>query len=105
LPSLPVADYLLTIRLDPFPRPTTADTVRAPVVRVFMNTTLLSTIQPGWNPERVGAYEMRVPRTAVGRGVNRLNFMIDAPATAWTGERSTQTFAIWYVRVRPVAGS
>jgi hypothetical protein len=105
LPSLPVAEYLLTIRLDPFPRPATADNVRAPVIRVFMNNTLLSTIQPGWNPERVGSYEMRVPQTSVGRGVNRLNFMIEPPATAWTGEFSTQTFAIWYVRVRPVAGS
>ena len=101
---LPVSDYLLTVRLDPFPRPVNGENVRPPVIHAFMNTSLLSTIELGWNPDRVGSYDIRVPRTFVRRGVNRLIFMVDPPAAARSGESSARSFAIWYVRIRPVAG-
>jgi hypothetical protein len=94
---LPVQDdYLLTVRLDPSPRPNAGQAPALPVVRVFMNNAPVSTFELTWNPERVGAYAFRVPRTAVRRGTNRLTFMTGTPGPA---SEAPRTFALWYVRI------
>jgi 4-amino-4-deoxy-L-arabinose transferase-like glycosyltransferase len=100
LPLPAEGDYLLTLRLDPSPRPAASEPFRAPVIRIFMNSTLISAFEPGWNPERVGMYQVRVPQTSVRRGINRLTFMTDASAPAEPGGPARRTFAIWYVRIK-----
>jgi hypothetical protein len=97
---LPAADYRLTVRLDPYPRPHDGGDVRLPAVRVFLNNNLLSTFDLVWNPERVGSYVARVPRTAVQNGGNRLTFMSDPPPDTQSGS-PRHSFAIWYVRIHP----
>jgi hypothetical protein len=95
---LPVEDdYLVTVRLDPSPRPNAGQATALPVVRVFMNSSPVSTFELTWNPERVGAYAIRVPRTAVRRGTNRLTFMTDPPGSG--ASEAARTFALWYVRI------
>ena len=92
-----VAEYDLTIRLDPFPRPTTERAELLPAVRVFINDNLLATFGLQWNPERVGAYEIHVPRNVTKAGVNRL---VIAPELKPGGPDRVR---FWYVRIRPVA--
>jgi hypothetical protein len=97
---LPAADYRLTLRLDPYPRPYDGGDARLPAVRVFLNNNLLSTFDLAWNPERVGSYVARVPRTAIQAGANRLTFMSDPPPDSESGS-PRHSFAIWYVRIHP----
>jgi hypothetical protein len=97
---LPAADYRLAVRLDPYPRPHDGVDGRLPAVRMFLNNNLLSTFELGWNPERVGSYVARVPRTAVQNGANRLTFMSNPPPDTQSGS-PRHSFAIWYVRIHP----
>jgi hypothetical protein len=95
---LPIQDdYLLTVRLDPSPRPNASQMPALPVVRVFMNNAPVSTFELTWNPERVGAYSIHVPPTAVRRGTNRLTFMTGAPGPG--ASEAPRTFVLWYLRI------
>jgi len=104
---LPVGgDCGLTLRADPFPRPT-GENPRLGGVQVFVNGTFLSRVQLRWNPERVGAYDVRVPKSVIRTGLNRLTLVPDLsgaePGDGWppaTGISEGSTFALWYVRVR-----
>ena len=102
VPLPDVDEYSLTVRLDPYPRPRPDENVRPPVVRIFMNNSLLATVALDWNPARVGSYAIKVDRASVKRGANRLIFMSDPPAASRVGEPVSQSFAVWYVRIRPV---
>jgi hypothetical protein len=87
----------LTIRLDPFPRPTDETADRLPTVRVFVNDHLAATLVMNWNPERVGAYGIHIPQGMTTAGVNRLVVVAEANA----GGPGQVSF--WNVRIRPVA--
>ena len=94
LPLAAARDYDLVIRLDPFPRPLEADWARRPVVHAYLNDRPLATLRLAWNPERVGAYDLRVPAALVADGWNR--FTLLSP--------SGEQVRFWYVRIRHPAG-
>jgi len=89
-----VQDYGATVRLDPSPGPTGADS-SLPAVRVSLNDQPLATLELRWNPERVGGYELRLPAHLVRAGMNRLGFVVDPKPGSATAIR------LWMVRVRP----
>ena len=97
LPLPRVQDYLLTLRLDPFPPPL-SDAETLPTVHVSVNDRLVAILELRWNPERVGSYEVRVPAAAVNVGTNRLKL---------TATRTNQMARVrlWHVRVHPVAST
>jgi len=108
IPLPRVADYSMTVRLDPFPRPFEG-TAHMPTVRVFLNRAFLCDLPLRWNPERVGSYDITLPRAAVKDGRNRLVLML-APGPGANspdggppqpGLSDGAAFRLWYVRVRP----
>jgi hypothetical protein len=96
LPLTPASDYDLTMRLDPFVHPAADAAGRLPTVRILVNDHLVATFGLRWNPERVGAYEVRVPRSVTTSGVNRLVLVPEARPDG------SDRVMLWYVRIRPV---
>jgi hypothetical protein len=96
-------DYTVLLRMDPFPRPLAATVTCLPAVDISINGTTLSTIALRWTDDRVGVYDIVLPRTFVHAGVNRLGFHVRRPAEA-EGTRPGLTdgdaIAVWYVRLR-----
>jgi hypothetical protein len=80
-------DYVATLRVDPFPRPMSDSPVRLPVLDVVLNDVTIGSVPLLWNPERVGAYDVTLPRASVRRGRNRLVLRIQ-PAAAAPAESS-----------------
>ncbi len=107
LPLPEAADYSLTIRLDPFPRPAGDTATGLPTVRVLLNRTLVDTFPLRWNPARVGGHDLELPRAVVREGFNRMEIVADGSATPGEGRgpvgstSPVTTFSIWYIRVRP----
>jgi 4-amino-4-deoxy-L-arabinose transferase-like glycosyltransferase len=109
VPLPAVGDYDLTVRLDPFPRPLRGGTQSLPVVRVFVNGRALQNIALAWNPERVGAYDIALPREFVKTGWNRLMFAVNPRSARQSadgrpgpaGLAGGTAFRLWYLRVRP----
>jgi len=96
LPLPRAADYDLTLRIDPFPRPLDTETNRLPAARILINDHLVATLDLQWNPERVGAYDIHVPQSVTTNGVNRLTVVPEAKPGGGSRIR------LWYVRIRPV---
>jgi hypothetical protein len=84
-------DYDMTARLDPHPRPAEGSTPQLPTIVVFVNKQRVATFQMTWNPQRVGAYDFRIPAPLVTPGTNRITFMSE----------SGGLFKLWYLRIRP----
>jgi 4-amino-4-deoxy-L-arabinose transferase-like glycosyltransferase len=106
LPLPAVADYPVSLRLDPFPRPLGTTPGRLPVVEVHLNGVPLEAIPLGWNPDRVGSYTVTLPRTTVRRGFNRLVLRVRRADAAGAprihpGLSDGDSFGLWYVRVQP----
>jgi hypothetical protein len=93
LPLPGIGDYSLTMRIDPYPRPSGAAAYVPTAVTIQANGQPLGTLTLAWDPARFGSYDLSLPRAVVRRGRNDLQF------TTSGGAR----FAVWYVRVRPVA--
>src|SRR6185503_437096 len=95
-------DYRLTLRLDPFPRPLSATPARLPVIEYSLNGTRLGAIPLKWNPERFGAYEVTLPRSAVHPGMNTLVLRrVPDPGAAGSsvpGFSDGDAFAFWLLR-------
>ena len=94
--SLPIprpADFKVTVRLDPVPPPSSADTA-LPTIRILVNQTLVHTASLTWDPERVGSYEFTVRRELVKPGTNELSFISDGAEAG---------FKLWYVLLQPTA--
>lgn len=99
-----VADYDVTLRLDPFPAPRAALPSALPRVSVFANGTLVTRLDLSWNPERVGAFRFILPRSALSTGMNRIALVTERsmPRGTWEpGLPDASTFRFWYLRVRP----
>ena len=96
------ADYVITVRLDPFPPPSDG-AGDLPSVRVLFNGALLRTISLTWDPERVGSYDLVLRQPLVKPGLNRLVFAGDhAPSAAIAEQRQPSPgFRLWYVLVVP----
>jgi len=109
LPS--VDDYSMTLRMDPFPRPIRGLPERLPVLDVVLNGKPIAAVPVQWNPERLGAYEVVLPRTGVRRGDNHLVLRIQPASRSAGSTISTDqpgltdggAIALWYVRVHPPA--
>jgi hypothetical protein len=96
LPLADQRDYRLTIRMDPFPRPSPgADVHQLPRVRVYLNGVLLQSVDLVWNPERVGAYDVVVPNDIVSASGNYLELRPVPKA------QTTPQVRVWYVRIHP----
>jgi hypothetical protein len=106
LPLPAVADYPVSLRLDPFPRPLGTARERLPVVEVVLNGMPLDTLSLGWTPDRVGSYTVTLPRTMVRRGFNRLVLRVRRAGPTvdpriLPGLSDGDAIGLWYVRVQP----
>lgn len=79
-------EYALTVRADPRDPSTAGEQI----VRVSLNGTRLGELVLGWNPERIGQYELTIPAGTFAPGNQRLELRSDAG------------FKLWYVRVAAV---
>ena len=95
LPLPEMRDYRLTIRLDPFPLPFNADPEGLPWVHVAMNGQLVRVLDTTWNPERVGAYTVVVPRRYLNAHRNLLEL------SALTKRARRARVRLWYVQIEP----
>jgi hypothetical protein len=91
IPLPAVDDYPATLRLDPFPRPLPDSPVTPSVLEVVLNGAPVAQVQLAWNPERVGSYDVLLPRAFVRRGTNALSLRLPDGGA----------FALWYIRVHP----
>ena len=103
-----VADYPVTIRMDPFPRSLVETTTRLPTVEILLNGTAIGTVPLRWNATRVGSYDVVLPRTSVKAGSNRVAIRIvrppaGGPTPRRPGLAEGEAFSLWYLRVHPVA--
>jgi hypothetical protein len=74
-----------------------------------VNGRALQNIALAWNPERVGAYDIALPRGFVKTGWNRLMFAVNPRSARQSadgrpgpaGLAGGTAFRLWYLRVRP----
>ncbi len=81
LPS--AGSYTLTLRVDPVDPSAAAPQI----VHVSLNGTRLDDLVLGWNPERIGEYQVTIPAGTFAPGSQRLEL------------RSDDAFKLWYVRI------
>ena len=93
LPLPEICDYVMTIRMDPFPAPGPEAIAQLPTVRVLLNDQLVAVLQLQWDPQRLGAYRVTLPASAVRAKGNRLTLV---PSDAQG--RGTR-IRLWYVRL------
>ena len=104
IPLPGVDDYPATLRMDPFPRPLEDAPARLPVIEVTLNGTPIANVALNWSPDRVGAYDVILPRELVRRGSNQLSLRLRHPAVSdgvHPGLSNGDAFGLWYVRVHP----
>ena len=68
---------------------------------MFLNGTLVSNVPFAWTPDRVGAYDVRLPKSLTKAGNNEMVFMTDAPGGV-RGLSDGAGFFLWYIRIRPM---
>jgi hypothetical protein len=99
-------DYRLTLRLDP--ASAMAATTGQRVV-VFVNRKPLGSLSLTFDPARIGAYRLQVPRDATVAGVNRIDLVASelVPASRagrefrWLNGSDPVAFRFWYFRLEP----
>jgi hypothetical protein len=74
--------YALTLRVDP-------TAAAQQIVHVSLNGSPLDDLVLGWNPDRIGEYQVTIPAGLFAPGGQRL------------GLRSDAAFKMWYVRIAP----
>jgi hypothetical protein len=93
VPLPEICDYIMTIRMDPFPSPRPDTMTPLPAVRVLLNDQLVAVVQLQWDPQRLGSYRVTVPASAVRAKGNGLTLM---PSD---GQGRETRIRFWYVRV------
>jgi len=81
--------YALTLRTDPVDPSAAAQQI----VHVSLNGTRLDDLVLGWNPERIGEYQVTIPAGIFAPGSQRLEL------------RSDNAFKLWYVRIAELLAS
>jgi len=104
LPLPIVTDYTVSLRMDPFPRPLDSTPPRLPVVDVTLNGASLGAVEMHWTIDRVGSYEIVLPRADVRAGANALAFHVRRPADSPPGSvepglTDGDAISVWYLRV------
>jgi hypothetical protein len=102
-------DYTLTLRMD---GPGLADPTLQPRVTVFLDRQTIGQVRFRDDPNRVGAYRMRVPREMAGKLLGRLDLVAShtvpaeqaGPRFAWLPGATPVAFYLWYVRLEPHLG-
>jgi hypothetical protein len=100
-------DYNLTLRMD---GPGLSDSVYQPRVTVFLDKQTIGQVRFNDNPERVGAYRMRIPSELAGKLLGRLDLVSShtvradqaGPRFAWLPGDTPVAFYLWYVRLEPM---
>lgn len=95
--------YKLTLRLDP------ALPDRPHVVALLLNHRVLQRLNLGWDPHRMGSYDVDLPAEYVRVGENELQLIADAVVPAGTaGPRfasvppdANVSLRLWYIRIHP----
>ncbi len=93
--------YDIVLRLDPI----AADVQER--VTLLLNRQLLGTVTLGWDPERMGAYRLKLPAHQVRAGLNELTIVPETLVTAaaagsrfqWLGAEQRLGVRLWYLRV------
>ena len=106
LPLPRPTEHLLTLRMDP---PQLADPAYQPKVTVFVDGHTIGHVRFDFDPQRMGAYRMTVPRELAGRSFSRLDLVAShtvpaaqaGPRFAWLPGETPVAFYLWYVRVEP----
>jgi 4-amino-4-deoxy-L-arabinose transferase-like glycosyltransferase len=106
LPLPRPTEHLLTLRMDP---PQLADPAYQPKITVFLDGHTIGHVRFEFDPQRVGAYRMTVPRELAGRSFSRLDLVAShtipaaqaGPRFAWLPGETPVAFYLWYVRVEP----
>lgn len=106
LPLPRPTEHLLTLRMDP---PQVEDPAYQPKVTVFVDGHTIGHVRFNFDPQRVGAYRMTVPRELAGRSFSRLDLVAShtipaaqsGPRFAWLPGDTPVAFYLWYVRVEP----
>jgi Dolichyl-phosphate-mannose-protein mannosyltransferase len=99
-------DYRLTLRLDP------ASAMAATTgqhIAVFVNRKPFGSLSLTFDPARIGAYRLQVPRDATVAGVNRIDLVASelVPASRagrefrWLNGSDPVAFRFWYFRLEP----
>src|SRR5262249_40370250 len=97
-----------TVRMSPFPQPVDVASARMPAVDFVLNGTPVATVPLHVTTDRVGAYEIVLPRAAVRRGENEILMRVAHAQSGAQGEMpvrpglsDSDAAALWYVRVHP----
>jgi hypothetical protein len=102
LPLQQPGDFDLRLRVDPFPPPAAPGTTGSTLL-VFANGRPIGRVALAWDPERVGWYEVRLPRDATRAGFNQIELALEAGISpvASGGAGTPPAFRLWYLLVRP----
>jgi hypothetical protein len=101
------ADYMLTLRMD---GPGLPNPAYQPRVTVFLDKQTIGQVRFNDDPDRVGAYRMRIPRELTGKLLGRLDLVAShtvradqaGPRFAWLPGDTPVAFYLWYARLEPL---
>jgi hypothetical protein len=107
MPLPKIAEYALTLRMDPA-QP--SESAYVPRVTVFLDGQTIGQVRFQPDPSRIGTYRMPVPKALSGRFTSRLDLVAthtvaasDAGSRfAWLDPRTPVAFYLRYVRVEPL---
>ena len=82
---------------------------RQRTVSVLFNSQLVAVFHLGWDPARIGSYDVPLPTAWVKSGINELTLVPDAtvpqteagPRFVWADPSTTLGVRLWYVRLLP----
>jgi hypothetical protein len=107
LPLPRPVEHILTLRMD---GPELADPSYLPKVTVFLDNRTVAQVRFKFDPTRMGAYRVSIPREMAGRTFSRLDLVAShtvradqsGPRFGWLPGDTPVAFYLWYVRVEPL---
>jgi hypothetical protein len=99
------ADYGATVRMDPFPKPLDNEPARVPTIEFVLNGGQVATTTLHPTLDRVGAYDVVLPKSLVRRGLNDLVVRVVRASPEVPGVRpglsNGDAASVWFVRLHP----